>query len=181
MHLMVYSLNSIQTDKPVVPAIILIVFLLGFYLSIIPWTEKFKRSVQNQKLISSLKKINNFNLNIGEHQLKILYQELIRYELLNSQRTNFRDFKNVLNEDWDTHNSKIQLNMDGPSTREFYDHLSGVFPNSTMTMKDFFIRSELILRFDGKKYNYNTIKCAPVRTPVSKYSEILVSIFRKLK
>ncbi|SFN96694.1 hypothetical protein [Salegentibacter flavus] len=181
MHLMAYSLNSIEANSSFLPVIILIVFSLGFYLSIIPWTDKFKKNVQNQKSVNSLETNNNFNLVISDDQLKMLYQGLMRYDLLNSEKTSLQDFKNVLTKNWDDHNSKIQLNMDGPSTREFYDHLSKAFPNNTMTMKELFINSKLILRSDGKRYNYNTLKNALSRTPVSKNNEILISIFKRLK
>lgn len=181
MHLMAYSLNSLQADNPFLPIIILIVFSLGFYFSIIPWTDKFKKSIRTQKSVHTSETNNNFNLFISEDQLQMLYKGLMRYDLLNSENTNLQDFKNVLTKNWDAHHSKIQLNMDGPSTREFYDHLSNTFPDNTMTMKDLFINSKLILRPDGKRYNYNTLKNSPSRTPVSKHNEILTSIFEKLK
>ena len=49
-----------------------------------------------------------------------------------------------------------------------------------MTLKNLFITSGLVFRPDGKRYNYNTIKNAPTRTPVSKQKDILVQIFSKL-
>ncbi|MGY5848596.1 hypothetical protein ACW6QP_14395 [Salegentibacter sp. HM20] len=181
MHLMVYSLNSIQTEHSFLPIMIIIVFILGFYLSIIPWTDKFKKCIRHQNATNFSETKSCFNLGIPDVQLQILYHDLIRYDLLNSKKTSLQDFKNVLTKNWDEHQSKIHLNMDGPSTREFYDHLSSAFPNNTMTMKDLFINSKLILRTDGKRYNYNTLKNAPTRTPVSKNNEVLISIFEKLK
>lgn len=70
--------------------------------------------------------------------------------------------------------------MDGPSSREFYEYLSKAFPKNTMTIKNLFITSELVLRADGKKYKYNTLKNAFTRTLVSKQNEVLINIFRAL-
>lgn len=51
--------------------------------------------------------------------------------------------------------------MDGPSCREFYDHLTRTFPANAMPLKNLFITSGLVLRPDGKIYNYNTLKMPP--------------------
>ncbi|WP_157893339.1 hypothetical protein [Salegentibacter sediminis] len=179
MHFMAYTRNTIKPDNYFVLGIILSVFLLGFFLSILPWTDKFKKSIQGQKLVSSLKKDNNFNLAISDDQLQKLYHDLMRYDLLDSEKTSLQDFKNVLTKNWDDHNSKIQFNMDGPSSREFYEYLSKTFPGNTMTMKSLFITSNLVMRPDGKKYNYNTLKNAATRSPVSKHNETLENIFRR--
>lgn len=178
MHLAVYSRYTIESDTLLVPAISFLVFLAGFFLSILPWTDKFKNSMQSQKPAGSLKKDKNFNLNISEDQAQKLYHNLMRYDLLNSEKTSLQDFRNVLIKDWDAHNSKIHFNMDGPSSREFYEYLSKAFPRNTMTIKNLFITSELVLRADGKKYKYNTLKNAPIRTPVSKNNQALNSIFK---
>lgn len=180
MHLMMYSRNSIKSDNSILLGIILIVFLLGFYLSTLPWTEKFKREIQNQKTVSSPKKNNNFNLVISDDQLQLLFQGLVRYDLLDSEKTSLQDFKNVLNKNWDAHSSKIHFKMDGPSCREFYELLKKSFPENLITLKNLFITSGLIRRPDGKKYNYNTLKNAPTRSPVSKHNETLVNIFKGL-
>ena len=180
MHLAVYSRYTIESDTLLVPAISFLVFLAGLFLSNLPWTEKFKSSMQSQKLASSLKKDKNFNLNISEDQAQKLYHNLMRYDLLNSEKTSLQDFRNVLTKDWGAHNSKIHSNMDGPSAREFYEYLSKTFPRNTMTIKNQIITSELVLRADGKKYKYNTLKNAFTRTPVSKQNEALIDIFRAL-
>lgn len=180
MHLAVYLRYTIESGTLLVPAISFLVFLAGFFLSILPGTEKFKSSMQGQTPVSSLKKNKNFNLNISEDQAQKLYHNLMRYDLLNSEKTSLQDFRNVLTKDWDAHNSKIHFNMDGPSSREFYEYLSKAFPKNTMTIKNLFITSELVLRRDGKKYKYNTLKNAFTRTPVSKQNEVLINIFRAL-
>jgi hypothetical protein len=50
-----------------------------------------------------------------------------------------------------------------------------------MPLKNLFITSGLVLRPDGKIYNYNTLKNAPTRTPVSKQHEVLARIFNKFE
>jgi hypothetical protein len=178
MHLAFYSRYNIESDTLIVLAISFLVFLAGFFLCILPWTDKFKNSMLSQKSAGSLKKNKNFNLNISEDQAQKLYHNLMRYDLLNTEKTSLQDFTNVLTKDWDAHNSKIHFNMDGPSSREFYEYLSKAFPRNTMTIKNLFITSELVLRADGKKYKYNTLKNAPIRTPVSKNNQALNSIFK---
>ncbi len=181
MHLAVYSRYSIESDEFLVLGISFLVFLAGFFLSILPWTDKFKNSMQSQKPAGSLKKDKNFNLNISEGQAQKLYHNLMRYDLLNYDQTSLQDFRNVLTKDWDAHNSKIYFNMDGPSSREFYKFLSQTFPSNTMTIKNLFITSELVLRANGKKYKYNTLKNAHTRTPFSKNNQALDSIFKELR
>jgi len=119
MHLAVYSQYTIESETLLVVAISFLVFLAGFFLSILPWTDKFKSNMQGQKPVSSLKKDKNFNLAISEGQIQKLYHNLMRYDLLNSEKTSLLDFKKVLTENWETHNSKIHFNMDGASCRSF--------------------------------------------------------------
>ncbi|WP_156888572.1 hypothetical protein [Christiangramia echinicola] len=106
---------------------------------------------------------------------------MVRFDLIDQEETSMEDFKNVLLKDWNSHSSKIHLKMDGPTCREFFDALIKTFPNNSMTLKNLFITSGLILRPDGKKYNYNTLKNAPTRTPISKQNEVLNTIFQSLK
>ena len=180
MHLAVYSRYTIESDTLIVVAISFLVFLAGFFLSILPWMEKFKNSMQSQKPAGSLKKDKNFNLAISEGQIQKLYHNLMRYDLLNSEKTSLLDFKEVLTENWETHNSKIHFNMDGASCREFYDYLTRTFPENSLTMKNFFETSKLIKRSDGKPYKYNTIKSAPLKTVSSKENDKLSKIFQEL-
>lgn len=181
MHLAFYSRYTIESDTLIVLAISFLVFLAGFFLSILPWTDKFKNSIQSQKSAGSLKKNKNFNLNISEDQAQKLYHNLMKYDLLNIEKTSLLDFRNVLSKDWDAHNSKIHFNMDGPSSREFYEFLSQTFPKNTMTIKNLFITSDLVLRANGKKYKYNTLKNAHTRTPYSKNNQALNKIFQDLR
>ncbi|GGW86004.1 hypothetical protein GCM10008086_12850 [Salegentibacter mishustinae] len=181
MHLAFYSRYTIESDTLIVLAISFLVFLAGFFLSILPWTDKFKNSIQSQKSAGSLKKNKNFNLKISEDQAQKLYHNLMKYDLLNIEKTSLLDFRNVLSKDWDAHNSKIHFNMDGPSSREFYEFLSQTFPKNTMTIKNLFITSDLVLRANGKKYKYNTLKNAHTRTPYSKNNQALNKIFQDLR
>jgi len=158
----------------------LIVFTLGVFFCLISWGEKFKSSFSEKAKIKADKGIYNFNLSIPDFQINQLYNEMVRFELIDQEKTLITDFKNVLLQDWNSHSSKIHLKMDGPTCREFFDHLVKTFPNNLMTIKNVFITSGLILRPDGKTYNYNTLKNAPTRSPTSKMHITLTSIFKKL-
>lgn len=105
---------------------------------------------------------------------------MVRFDLIDQEATSLIDFKNVLLKDWDSHQSKIHLKMDGPSCREFYDYFKKSFPNNSMTLKGIFITSQLIVRPDGNEYNYNTLKNAPTRSPISKRHSTLKTIFQNL-
>lgn len=180
MHLISFAKTSVPADNYSIQILLLLVFGSGFYLAVIIWTDQFRNNFQNQTSISvsPSKEGDNFNLEISEDQVQKLYHGLIRYDLINPDKTSIEDFTNVLTKDWTCHNSKIHFNMDGPSAREFYEKLSQAFPNNTMTIKKLFITSEVVVRPDGKKYKYNTLKNAPTRTPVSKHNETLVQIFK---
>ena len=180
MHLMAYSNSSIENKGVFIHSIIWFTFILGFLACQFTWTKKFEYTFAPQLKKSNGKSSENFKISISERQVTELYNEMVRYDLIDQDKTSFEDFKNVLLEDWGSHHSKLHLNMDGPSCREFYDYLTKTYPNNNMTLKNLFITSGLILRPDGKIYNYNTLKNAPIRTPVSKQNETLVSIFRKL-
>ncbi|SDS74346.1 hypothetical protein SAMN04487764_2946 [Gillisia sp. Hel1_33_143] len=158
----------------------LLVFSLGVFFCLISWGEKFKSAFSEKVKIKSDNGINNFNLSIPDFQISQLYNEMVRFDLIDQEKTSITDFKNALLQEWNSHNSKIHLNMDGPTCREFFDHLVKTFPNNSMTLKNLFITSGLVLRPDGKKYNYNTLKNAPTRSPISKMHETLTSIFKKL-
>ena len=105
---------------------------------------------------------------------------MVRFDLLDQEKTSIEDLRNVLLKDWNSHSSKLYLKMDGPSCREFFDYLVKTYPNNSMTLKNVFITSGLVRRPDAKKYNYNTLKNAPTRSPLSKMHVTLNSIFEKL-
>ncbi|SFF71546.1 hypothetical protein SAMN04488033_10637 [Salegentibacter agarivorans] len=167
MHLISFARTTITPDNYTVQILLLLAFSSGFYLAVITWTYQFRDSIQVQKAFPALnknkpKRENNFHLEISEDQIQKLYHGLIRYDLLNYDKTSKQDLKNVLLKNWDAHNSKIHFNMDGPSCREFHDYFIRTFPKNSLTMKNFFETSKLVLRADGKSYKYNTIiRCTP--------------------
>ena len=181
MHLMVYANETLTAGNYLLRIIVIIVFAISLFISHIVWTDRFESNLLTQKKLVHQPEEKNFNLKISDIQIHKLYTELVKYDLVNSNETSILDFKNVLTQNWDSHNSKINFNMDAPSCREFYNCFTKTFPNNTMTIKNVFITSKLVLRPDGKRFNYNTLKNAPTRTPFSKHNEILFSIFEKLK
>lgn len=181
MHLM-YFFQQTHKDLDIsLQILVYLAFSLGVFFCHISWGEKFKSSFSIKQRIKRAKPYINFNLNISDFQINLLYNEMVRYDLIDYEATSIQDFKNVLLKNWNSHNSKIHLKMDGPSCREFYDQLVKAFPNNSMNLKNLFITSGLIIRPDGRNYNYNTLKNAPTRSPVSKMSETLLSIFKRLE
>tara|TARA_B100001063_G_C16683364_1_gene513030 strand:+ start:248 stop:967 length:720 start_codon:yes stop_codon:yes gene_type:complete len=181
MHLMFTFHQTYESSGVPIQLLVLLVFFLGVFFCLILWGEKFKSSFSEKLRIKAAKPSFNFNLSISDIQINRLYNEMIRFDLIDQEETSIADFKNVLLKDWNSHSSKIHPKMDGPSCREFYEYLIKTFPNNSITLKNLFITSGLILRPDGKKYNYNTLKNAPTRTPISKQNEVLNSIFQRLK
>lgn len=181
MHLMVYAYRSLPVENLLLQAITLVVFALAAFVTHLPWTEKFESTLQLHKRKPPQQELSHFNLKISEIQLQQLYNELVKYDLVQSDKTTFTNFERVLTQEWDAHNSRIHFNMDGPSCREFYDLLVSTFPTNTLTLKNFFQDSQLIIRPDGKIYKYNTIKNAPTRSSYSKKHSELKEIFQKMK
>lgn len=97
---------------------------------------------------------------------------MVKFDLIGQEGTTLAHFKNVLHKDWESHCSKIHLKMDGPSCKEFYDNFNKTFPNNSMTLKNLFKHSGLIVRPDGKAHNYHTLKNAPTRSPISKHMKL---------
>jgi len=179
MHLMYYSQNS-QENYLLLQVITTIGFALGFFLCSLSWTDKFERSFLPPIKKPAIIPMENFNLSIPDAKIVQLYNALVQFDLLNQDLTAMEDFHNVLTKNWKDHNSRIHFKMDGPSCREFYEYLVRTYPKNSLTLKNLFISSELILRPDGKSYNYNTIKNAPTKTSFSKQNETLKNIFSKL-
>ena len=181
MHLM-YSFHQTYRGSDIsLQLLALLIFSLGLYFCVISWGEKFKSSFSEKLKIKAARPINNFNLSISDFQINRLYNDLVRFDLIDQDETSFEDFTNVFLKNWNSHSSRIHLKMDGPTCREFFDGLVRTFPNNSMTLKNLFINSGLVLRPDAKKYNYNTLKNAPTRTPLSKQHQILKMIFRNIK
>ncbi|MGI0107987.1 hypothetical protein [Salinimicrobium sp. WS361] len=180
MHLMVYSNSSLENKGILIQVIIWLTFILGFLFCQFTWTEKFQNTFVPKVTRSTAESSQNFNISISDLQLIQLYNELVRFDLLNQDLTALEDFRNVLLKDWKEHNSKLHLKMDGPSGREFFEQLAQTFPNNSLSLIDFFDRSKLIVRPDGKRYKYNTIKNAPTRSSQSKKHFELRQIFSKI-
>lgn len=156
-----------------------VVFFGGIVLSQITWTEKFK-NVFIPKIKAQLKKQHNFNVSATKDQLKELYNGLVNYDMIIAERTKKEDFLNVFTKDWNSHDSRICFKLDAPSCREFYELFKVAFPKNSLTLIDFFKRSDTIRREDGKPYKYSTVKDAKSRTPISKRSNELKAIFSNL-
>ncbi len=155
------------------------IFLWGIALSQITWTKKFK-NVFIPKIKEKLKKKNNFNVSATNGQLENLYNGLVRYGMISMERTERDDFIKAFKKDWRTHESKIHFILDAPSCREFFELFKATFPENSMTIIDFFKRSDTVRREDGSPYKYSTVKDAKSRTPISKKSDELKAIFSNL-
>ncbi|MFS4469255.1 hypothetical protein [Maribacter sp. 2210JD10-5] len=155
------------------------VFICGIALTLLTWTKKFK-NVFIPKIKEKLKSRRNFNISITEDQLKNIYNSLVRYDMIICERTEIDDFMKVFKEDWNAHDSKIYFKLDAPSCREFFELFKVNFPKNSLTVIDFFKRSDTIRREDGNPYTYSTVKDAKSRTPISKKSNELQSIFYNL-
>jgi hypothetical protein len=179
MHLMAYANSFLENTGLLIQLILWLTFILGFHACQFTWTKNFEVTFAQQLKGSTAKSSENFNLSISDLQLIQLYNELVRFDLLNQDLTTVEDFKNVMRKDWKEHNSKLHLKMDGPSCREFYEYLVKTFPSNTLTLKGFFNSSQLVLRPDGNTYKYNTVKNAPTRSNYSKRHADLNKIFQK--
>lgn len=180
MHLMYFSHSTSQVNYLPLQLITTMAFALGFFFCSLSWSDKFERSFLPPLKKPAIIPLENFNLSIPDAKIVQLYNELVQFDLLNQDLTAIEDFKNVLTKNWKDHNSRIHFKMDGPSCREFYDYLVRTYPKNSLTLKNLFISSQLIIRPDGKCYNYNTLKNAPTKTPFSKHNETLTNIFKKL-
>ena len=128
-----------------------VIFLGGIVLSQITWSERFK-NVFIPKIKEKLKKQHNFNILATDDQLKRLYNGLVNYDLIIKERTGIDDLIKVFTKDWNIHDSKIYFKLDAPSCREFYELFKVTFPKNSLSVIDFFKRSETIRREDGKPY-----------------------------
>lgn len=177
---LMYSFKSPATDLHFLLSLIrIITFILAFILVHYTWTSKFKNHFNPPKNNKKKPSRNNFNIAISKDQLNTLYKELVRYEMVDETKTDSKDFIKVFLEDWDSHGSKVYFDLDGPSSREFYELFSKTFPNNSLTLKKFFETSRLIIRPDGKRYMYNTIKNAGSKTEFSKRTSDLLKVFSK--
>jgi len=156
-----------------------LIFLGGIAMSQITWSKKFK-NVFIPKIKGKLKRKNNFNISVTDAQLTDLFNGLVRFDMILIERTQEEDFIKIFREDWNTHDSKIYFKLDAPSCREFYELFKVCFPENSLSVIGFFKRSNTIRREDGKPYTYSTVKDAKSRTPISKKSDELKTIFSNL-
>ncbi len=155
------------------------IFLGGMSICHSTWSKRFK-NIFIPSIKKKLKSKRNFGISISRQQLSALYNELVRFDMIDIESTTYDDFEKVLLLDWKAHTSKIHFNLDAPSCREFYEFFKTKFPNNSLSLTDFFDRSGGIRRDDGKTYTYTTIKNAKSRTPVSKRNDDLKVIFSNL-
>lgn len=154
-------------------------FFGGIVVSQLTWTKKFKR-VFIPIIKNRLKSKKNFNVAVTDNQLRNIYNGLVRYDMIILERTAIEDFVKVFTDNWNSHTSKIYFKLDSPSCREFYELFKVHFPINSLTLIDFFKRSDTIRREDGNRYTYNTVKDAKSRTPISKRSDDLKKVFSNL-
>ena len=147
----------------------------------ISWRPVFIKQFESHKKKQKASKKTSFDLQMSDDEIRLVYNGLVRYHLINIEKTSFTDFKNVLTTSWDEHQSSIYFELDAPSCREFYDFLNRRFPKNSLSLKAFFNYSKCIKRPDGALYNYNTIKTATWRTPISKKHKELTQIFKNLE
>ncbi len=189
LFLMVYLIiGLVQFDSIVLKVFCTLFVLLALYLFFLFFSllyyeffPEYRKNdliaFQEDSSIREEKNLPNFNISISDFQLRKLYNELVRYQFIIDNLTSYEDFYNVLKKNWDAHNSLLHFNFDAPSCREFFENLKTNYSQSKLSMIDFFDRSNLIKRADGKNYNYNTIRNSKIRTPISSKSEMIKSIF----
>lgn len=179
MCLIYHSHLNFSSDRLPLQIFNFLVFGLGFFFCYLSWLKRFEVSFIPSPDNRSNHLVENFGLKISENEMTQLYNEMLRFDLLNQDLTSLMDFKSVLTKNWKEHNSKIHLKMDGPSAREFLDIFMKTFPGNNLTIKNFFQTSNTVTRTDGNPYNYHTVKNAPTRSTYSKKHEELKKIFQK--
>tara|TARA_Y100001933_G_scaffold250648_1_gene287198 strand:- start:191 stop:907 length:717 start_codon:yes stop_codon:yes gene_type:complete len=153
-----------------------LVFFLGMLLALVTWSRKFK-GVFIPKIKERLRSRKNFNISATESQLGRLYDNMVRYDMVDFDRTSKEDFVNCLLMDWDAHGSKIHLRLGNPACKEFYELFRTTFPKNGLQLVDFVKNSDILRRGDGLPYNYDTVRNALTRNRVSKRSKELEAVF----
>ena len=178
MHLLFYQFH--RTASTLTLIIETSAFIVAVVFCQISWRPLFLQQFKSEKQTPPTSKLTSFKLQISTAEIRLLYNGLVRYHLINMDKTSLADMKNVLTKSWDEHQSSIYFELDAPSCREFYDFLNKRFPENRLSLKAFFRYSKCIKRPDGELYNYNTIKTATLRTPISKKHEEIAKIFKSL-
>lgn len=153
-----------------------LVFFLGMLLALVTWSKKFK-SVFIPKIKERLRSRKNFNISATESQLGKLYDNMVRYDMVNIDKTSKDNFTKCLLMDWDAHDAKIHLKLKNPACKEFYGLFKKTFPKNNLQLIDFIKNSDLLRLEDGQPYNYDTVRNALTRNRISKRNEELEAVF----
>lgn len=81
-------------------------------------------NIKNLSIANEILAENNFDLDIQDNNLEILFKGLKCNGFIDTIKTNYKDFCNVLKLDWNTHESILHLEMDHPHTKFFFNALS---------------------------------------------------------
>ena len=87
MHLMFSFHQSNKNSDISLHLLALLVFSLGVFFCLISWGEKFKSAFSEKVKIKSDNGINNFNLSITDFQISQLYNEMVRFDLIDQEKT----------------------------------------------------------------------------------------------
>ncbi len=96
MHLMFTFHQTYESSGVPIQLLVLLVFFLGVFFCLVSWGEKFESSFSEKLRIKTAKPSTNFNLSISDTQIDRLYNEMIRFDLIDQEETSIEDFKNVL-------------------------------------------------------------------------------------
>lgn len=142
-------------------------------------TEEINNSKTNQHSCID-NKTNSYNINVDEKIIAKLFKELERYDFIDFNQTNLQDFVNVLNKEWEIHNSKIVLRMDNRQTKYFFDLLKNEL-DINITLKDI-SKSKKIYNKNGVIKNasvYSSASKSPLELP--KKAEEILQVIKKVK
>lgn len=117
-------------------------------------------------------------------KIDIIYDHLIDNDLINFEKTEKEDFRNVMTRT--TSDSIIYLTMDNPTARDFFIFLKEVFIElRDDTQTSFFENYKKVFRFksteeDPKPYNSKQMSNSKQRTQESKYYHLFKVILKEL-
>lgn len=152
------------------------IFLGGIFMSQITWTKRFER-IFIPRIKEKFKSPRSFNISASESQLGMLYDNMVRFDMIIIDKTSKDEFVRCFLMDWDRHDSKIHLKLKNPACKEFYELFKSTFPKNDLQLIDFIKNSDLLRREDGRRYNYDTVRNALTRNRVSKRSKELEVVF----
>lgn len=118
-------------------------------------------------------------------KIDIIYDHLIDNDLINFEKTEKEDFRNVMTRK--TSDSIIYLTMDNPTARDFFIFLRKVFIElKDDTQTSFFENYKKVFRFKSieeqpKSYNSKYLSNSKNRTKESKYHHLFKETLKELK